>query len=64
MVTGQILGAGFVDDVGAQFEGVLQQGRKHGVIHTNDARGIGGVSHAGNGGYVHDLDQWIGRGFQ
>ena len=60
VVSGQVLCAGFVDNVGAEVEGVHQHGRHHGVVYADDGGGVRVVGHACDGGDVADLDQRVG----
>ena len=64
VVAGQVLGTGFVDDVGAEVERVHQHGRHHGVVYADDGCRVGFVRHAGDGGDVADLDERVGGGLE
>lgn len=60
----KVFSAGFVDDVGAEVERILEEGGEHGVVHGDEAFGVGGVGEGGQLRYVDDFDQGIGRRFE
>lgn len=55
-MAGEVLGAAFVDDVGAEVEWVLEEGGEHGVVYGDEGGGVGGVGEGGNGRDVDNLD--------
>ena len=59
VVAGEVFGAAFVDDVGAEVERVLEEGGQHGVVYGDEGGGVGGVGERGDGGDVDDLDEGV-----
>ncbi len=64
VMTGEVLGAGFVNDIGAEIQRVGEHGREHGVVHHDESFSIGIMSRPRNGGDVNDLDEGVGRCLQ
>ena len=64
VVPGEVLGAGFVDDVGAEVERVHQHRRHHGVVYADNGGRVGFVGHACDGGDVTDLDERVCGGLE
>ena len=59
VVAGEILGAGFVHDVGAEIQGVRQHGREHGVVHDDERLLVGLVGHPCDARDVDNLDERV-----